>query len=93
MTKRYIAIHNGKEKSRTKKSSQVNVRFEPEFYEQLQEACTYQQHAEGQLVRILVEWALPFYRQCQSVKDLKHAYPFKGTNQAERHEEKIKEIK
>ena len=87
MTKRYIAIHNGREKSRTKKSNQVNVRFEPEFYERLKEACSLQEHAEGQLVRILTEWALPFYEQCGSVKDLKHFYPFK------RPEEKIESVK
>ena len=93
MPKHYIAIHNSRKISRTKKSNQVNVRFEPEFYERLKEACSLQEHAEGQLVRILTEWALPFYEQCGSVKDLKHLYPFKQTNQAQRPEEKIKEIK
>lgn len=54
-----------------KKPFQVSVRFDEEFYERLQAACQLQEHAEGQLARILVEWALPFYELTKSVKKLR----------------------
>lgn len=54
-----------------KREAQVNVRLTPEFYARLRKACALQEHKEGQLIRILVEWALPFYEQSESVKGLK----------------------
>ena len=54
------------------KSKQVNVHFQMAFFERLSAAAHIQQHAEGQLVRILVEWALPFYERTRSVEVLQH---------------------
>jgi hypothetical protein len=53
-----------------KKLNQVSVKFEAEFYERLKRACEIQQHRDGQLVRILVEWALPYYESARSVEAL-----------------------
>jgi hypothetical protein len=53
-----------------KKLSQVSTKFPPRLYERLQRACAIQEHHEGQLVRILVEWALPHYERSRSVEEL-----------------------
>lgn len=58
-------------KDKKKREAQVNVRLTPEFYQRLQKACRWQEHKEGQLLRILAEWALPFYEKSESVKGLK----------------------
>lgn len=60
-----------------KKVSQVSAKFEPEFYSRLKRACEIQQHHEGQLVRILVEWALPHYEMARSVEALNLIRPQK----------------
>lgn len=53
-----------------KRMSQVSAKFEAEVYERLKRACEIQQHRDGQLVRILVEWSLPFYEEARSVEAL-----------------------
>ena len=53
-----------------RKSNQINVRFDPETYERLKRASSIQQHDAGQLCRILVEIALPFYESARSVEGL-----------------------
>ena len=50
--------------------NQVSAKFEPDFYGRLKRACEIQEHREGQLVRILVEWALPHYERARSVEAL-----------------------
>lgn len=58
-------------KDKKKREAQVNVRLTPEFYKRLQKACELNEHKEGQLCRILIEWALPFYERTESVKTFK----------------------
>jgi hypothetical protein len=52
----------------SKKVRQVGVKIEPELYARLTKACEIQQHREGQLARILIEWALPYYERARSVE-------------------------
>jgi hypothetical protein len=54
-----------------KKNQQINVKFDDDFRERFLAACEIQQHREGQLARILIEWALPFYERARSVEALK----------------------
>ena len=61
-----------------KKLKQVSAKFEQVFYERLKRACEIQQHRDGQLVRILVEWALPYYERARSVEALYTMPPPKG---------------
>jgi hypothetical protein len=53
-----------------KKLSQVSTKFGSQFRDRLKRACAIQEHHEGQLVRILCEWALPYYEQARSVEAL-----------------------
>ena len=62
-------IESGAKKQ--KKGKQINVKMDQQLYEQLQTACALHEHAEGQLVRILVKWALPFYLRAGGVTGLK----------------------
>jgi hypothetical protein len=48
----------------------VSAELHPETYKRLQRASEIQQHEDGQLERILIEWALPFYEQARSVEIL-----------------------
>lgn len=61
-----------KRRPAVKKTYQVNVHFDSTYYARLQEAASIQQHSYGQLCRILVEWALPFYEKARSVESLKY---------------------
>ena len=54
-----------------KKLQQINVKMEDELRARFVEACEIQQHREGQLARILIEWALPFYERARSVEALR----------------------
>lgn len=56
----------------TKKLYQVNIRIDHEFYERLRAASFIQGHAEGQLCRLLLEWALPVYERARSMEGLRH---------------------
>ena len=60
----------GHREGKGKKLNQVSVKFEADFYERLKRACEIQQHRDGQLVRILVEWSLPYYETARSVEAL-----------------------
>jgi hypothetical protein len=53
-----------------KKVKQITVKLEAELHQRLIQACGIQQHREGQLARILIDWALPFYEQARSVEQL-----------------------
>jgi hypothetical protein len=53
-----------------KKLHEVSAKFDHELFELLNRACSIQQHRRGQLVRILVEWALPYYEKARSVEAL-----------------------
>ena len=48
----------------------VSAELDPETYKRLQRASEINQHDDGQLERILIEWALPFYEQARSVEIL-----------------------
>ena len=67
---------NAKEPSKPKRKrdnrNQVNVKLTDEVHARLREASQIQEHAEAQLARILIEWALPFYERARSVEALKH---------------------
>lgn len=65
-----MTVQTGHREGTGKKLNQVSVKFEPDFYERLKRACEIQQHRDGQLVRILVEWALPYYETARSVEAL-----------------------
>ena len=54
------------------KNKQVTVTQPADLYARLRSACQIQKHSDGQLIRILVEWALPFYEQTRSVELLEH---------------------
>lgn len=56
-----------------KKVRQITVKMQPELYGRFEKACDIQQHRDGQLARILIEWALPFYERARSVEDLNAA--------------------
>jgi hypothetical protein len=62
----------------SKRVFQVGVRLEPELRERLSKACEIQQHREGQLARILIEWALPYYEEARSVEALRKSRPGHG---------------
>lgn len=51
---------------------QVSVTMAVDLYARFRSACEIQEHAEGQLARILIEWALPFYERARSVEALKY---------------------
>lgn len=54
------------------KRRQVSVTMADDLYARFRSACEIQEHAEGQLARILIEWALPFYERARSVEALKY---------------------
>lgn len=60
------------DKIRQKSNSdrQITVKVSTELHDRLVLACGYQEHREGQLARILIEWALPFYEKARSVERL-----------------------
>lgn len=51
---------------------QISVTLGAELHVRFKEACEIQEHAEGQLARILIEWSLPFYERTRSVEALKY---------------------
>ena len=53
-----------------KKDKQINVKMEGYFQERFEDACKIQHHSRGQLARILIEWARPFYEHARSVEAL-----------------------
>lgn len=53
-----------------KKQNQINVKLDAELYERFRAACEIQQHDNGQLARILIDFALPFYERARSVEAL-----------------------
>jgi hypothetical protein len=71
--------------SKTKRVGELpeycNVLFEdgllidPTLVERLRRACAFQEHSEEQLVRILIEWALPYYESVRSVETLRGLPP------------------
>ena len=65
-----MTIPSGDRRGGGKRLNQVSVKFEEEFYDRLKRACEIQQHRDGQLVRILVEWSLPYYEAARSVEAL-----------------------
>lgn len=71
-------VHNNpaRKEPRNKKGSpnrkQISVTLSPELYARLRSACEIQEHSDGQLGRILIEWALPFYEKARSVEALKY---------------------
>lgn len=70
-----MAAQNGEHEAGGKKLSQISVRFESAFYERLKRACEIQQHRAGQLVRVLVEWSLPYYETARSIEALSTMCP------------------
>ena len=54
-----------------KKRSQVGVKLSSQLHARLRAACKLQDHREGQLAHILLEWALPFYENLGSVQTLR----------------------
>jgi hypothetical protein len=54
-----------------RQSAWVRAKLDPEMAERLQRACEFQQHDQAQLVRILIEWALPNYEKARSVEVLR----------------------
>ena len=50
---------------------QISVNVNDALHARIHAACAIQDHAEGQLCRILIEWALPFYEKARSVEVLK----------------------
>ena len=54
-----------------KRKRQISVKLTVQLHEEIKAACAIQEHAEGQLIRILAEWALPFYRKARSVEALR----------------------
>jgi hypothetical protein len=48
----------------------VCTQLDPGMYERLERACDIQQHSDGQLERILLEWALHYYEKARSVETL-----------------------
>lgn len=62
-------------KENEKRERQVGMKLGPDLYARLSAASQIQQHRDGQLARILVEWALPFYEQARSVEGLNAVNP------------------
>ena len=68
---------------KSKRRSQVGVKLTKELHARLRNACEIQNHREGQLAYILLEWALEFYENLRSmevmqrfnVKRAKSKYP------------------
>lgn len=58
-----------------KKDKKVGLNLDPALYVRLARACSFQQHRDGQLARILVEWALPYYEQARGVDALNLVQP------------------
>lgn len=54
------------------KRKQISVTLAPDLYARLRSACEIQEHSDGQLGRILIEWSLPFYERARSVEALKY---------------------
>lgn len=54
------------------KRRQISVTLSEEVHTRFGVACEIQEHTEGQLARILIEWALPFYERTRSVEALKY---------------------
>lgn len=63
-------IQRGSEKG--PKRRQISVTLSEEVHARFWGACEIQEHTEGQLARILIEWALPFYERTRSVESLKY---------------------
>lgn len=59
-------------KKKGAKGRQISVTLSTDVYERLRSACEIQKHSDGQLARILIEWALPFYERARSVEVLQH---------------------
>ena len=55
-----------------KKQRQISVKLSEDLYARLRAAADIQEHTAGQLGRILIEWALPFYEKSRSVEALKY---------------------
>lgn len=78
---------------KAKRQKQVSVKMEEDLYARLAKACSHQEHREGQLVRILFEWALPFYEEAKSVEALKHYYAPKKSHAVQEELKRIEEAK
>lgn len=63
-------IQKSNEKSYTRKH--ISVTLSRDLYVRFRTACEMQEHSDGQLARILIEWALPFYERARSVEALKY---------------------
>jgi hypothetical protein len=78
-----------KPKIPSKKVRQIGVKIESDLYARLIKACEIQQHREGQLVRILIEWALPYYERARSVEALDAIEPLVPTNRISRETQEV----
>jgi hypothetical protein len=76
-------------KAPTKKVRQIGVKIESDLYARLIKACEIQQHREGQLARILIEWALPYYERARSVEALNVIEPFVPTGRISRETQEV----
>lgn len=63
-------IQKGNEKSHKRKH--ISVTLSMDLYARFRTACEMQEHSDGQLARILIEWSLPFYERARSVEALKY---------------------
>lgn len=60
-----------KSPEKSSKRKQISVTLSMDLYARFRIACEMQEHSDGQLARILIEWALPFYERARSVEALK----------------------
>lgn len=61
-----------KDRKNNPQRKQISVTLPADVRVRFRTACEIQEHAEGQLGRILIEWALPFYERTRSVEALKY---------------------
>jgi hypothetical protein len=78
-----------KTKAPSKKVRQIGVKLEPELYSRLEKACEIQLHRDGQLARILIEWALPYYEKARSVEALNAIEPLVPTGRISRETQEV----
>ena len=78
-----------KPKVPSKKVRQIGVKIEADLYARLIKACEIQQHREGQLARILIEWALPYYERTRSVESLSEIEPLVPTGRISRETQEV----
>lgn len=73
----------------SKKVRQIGVKIEADLYARLAKACEIQEHRDGQLARILIEWALPYYEKARSVEALNAVEPLVATGRISRETQEV----